>query len=181
MTQPCHKNTTLNQQCCDSKHKNGRRGKAESPHYQNLTPHKHHPTLQTHTPTALPHTPHKTKEKQGDIRGAGTTQRGDGNNAKGRIQSEDGAPPHIPHPALQYGRHANNKGNTNAQTGGTVSTPPPFNAMPPTTTTHALPSTTAPPATTVRGGDQRITHRTKTSDRQTHTAHHAPGKKQYAT
>nr|DAN72614.1 MAG TPA: hypothetical protein [Caudoviricetes sp.] len=25
MTQPCHKDTTLNQQCCDSKHK-GRRG-----------------------------------------------------------------------------------------------------------------------------------------------------------
>nr|DAQ96227.1 MAG TPA: hypothetical protein [Caudoviricetes sp.] len=26
MTQPCHKDTTLNQQCCDSKHKGGEGG-----------------------------------------------------------------------------------------------------------------------------------------------------------
>lgn len=78
-------------------------------------------------------------------------------NARCRTQSEDGAPQHIPHPAIQQGHRVNDKGDADTQTGdadtqtGSQQHCRPSLTMPPTIHDGTPPSTTAPPSTNVRG------------------------------
>lgn len=51
MTQPCHKDTTLNQQCCDSEHNEGRHNARESMAMQGARP---NPNTGHHNNTPLP-------------------------------------------------------------------------------------------------------------------------------
>ena len=95
MTQPCHKDTTLNQQCRDREHKEGEGGKRET---QPFTMRQH--TLQCRaaqqrTPPHFPtHNKHDTTQTE---EGARTTQEGQ-DNAKGRTQSKHRASQHTPLP-----------------------------------------------------------------------------------
>lgn len=94
MTQPCHKDTTLNQQCCDNGHTRGVGG--ESNRTQFTPTHNTHPAIHnTHRPPhlTLQHTTHKTEEEQDNTR--------EQNNMKGRTPSGDGALQHTPRHSTQ--------------------------------------------------------------------------------
>nr|DAO84563.1 MAG TPA: hypothetical protein [Caudoviricetes sp.] len=64
MTQPCHKDTTLNQQCCDSKHKDREKRSRTQLHTKqtpaaaipqhNTTPLRQHHYCKQHTPPHFP-------------------------------------------------------------------------------------------------------------------------------
>nr|DAS53848.1 MAG TPA: hypothetical protein [Caudoviricetes sp.] len=202
MTQPCHKDTTLNQQCCDSEHKKG--GKEErntTVHMRQHTPPQHdsvaqhgtarqqqHGSNAAHT-TALLHPQqtrqHKTEEER--ERYEGNEQReGEQHNTRCQPQSEHGDNTQPTTPAIQQGHRVNDKGDANTQTGtptfdGRPATQPPF---PHHATHHPLchpPSTMPPPTTNVRG--ERIED-TPPHKHHRHTpapTHHTPGKEQRVT
>lgn len=171
MTQPCHKDTALNQQCCDSKHKD-RRGE------RNTVPPPHFPTHDKHDNT-------RQKRNEGDTRGTGQCEGGQ-DNVKGRTQSEDRASQHT-HSRPSIGPQGKRQGDANTQTGdadirrGVSNTaalhPPchPPSAMPP----HHPRRPHPPPQ---RGGSrQRIPHHTNSTDTHSPPTHHTPGKEQYTT
>lgn len=152
MTQPCHKNTTLNQQYCDNEHK-GRRGG------QDTTPPPYFPTHNKH---------------------GNTRQKRDGDNTRGAGQCKvpdpirrQGITAHTT-PAIQKGHRVNDKGDANTQTGtptfdGESVTLPPF---PHHATHHSLYHTTIHDGPTLHhdeGGVDRGYPTTRTA--QTHTSH----------
>lgn len=96
------------------------------------------------------------KEGQSEDRGHRSTHPRPFNEATGRTIR--GTPTH-------------ERGGLTLQT-GTPTTQPPFNVMPPRhhATPHPPPRN-APPSTTTRGGDRRIPHHTKTTDRHSPTHH----------
>ena len=74
MTQPCHKDTTLNRQCCDREHNNGGRGNArgtrqckrEQNNARRVDPSEHGDTTQHTTPTIQ--RDHHANERGGNTR-----------------------------------------------------------------------------------------------------------------
>ena len=159
MTQPCHKNTPLNQQHCDNKHTRGQ-GKKVTRHSSRKA---HHPAIHnTHHHTS-PHTTHNT-------RGSKTMQGEARQHSADPIQ--DGTPQHTPLPPFNRAT-GKRQGGYHHTDGGSPSHTPPFNtmplhlAMPPTTQRYPHP----PPRT---GGRQtRIPHHTKTTERYSPTLHHS--------
>ena len=159
MTQPCHKDTTLNQQCCDNKHKD-RRGERNT-----VTP-PHFPTHNKHSNT-------RQKRNKNDTKRAGQRE-GERDNARCQTQPKHGAPQHTPHPPFNRATGQTTRGTQTHRRGtptfdGESVTLPPF-------THHAThhhngtpPSTIAPPSTTTRGGADRGYPTTRTP--QTHTHH----------
>ena len=83
ITQPCHKDTPLNQQCCDNEHKD-RRGERDT------VPPPHFPTHNKHGNT-------RQKRNGNDTRGNGQCEWGQ-DNVKCQTQSEDRASQHTPLP-----------------------------------------------------------------------------------
>jgi len=150
MTQPCHKDTTLNQQHCDREH--GRWGEGEEKEKRDTTIH----TETTRTP---PHFPTHTEEKGETMRRELGTMREGGD----PIQSRGNTQP--PRPAIQHGHHANRRG-TPTFNGESV-TQPPFITMPPTIRYATHPSAMAPPTIHDEGGADRGYPTTRTA--QTHT------------
>lgn len=161
MTQPCHKDTTLNQQCCDSKHRERREE-------QNGTQFRH----RTSPPTTNTAT-HKRKGSEDDIKG----QR----HVKGRTQSEHGGQHTPTAPAIQWDHHANRKGDTNTrQEGHQHSTRPSFIMPPHLVMPPRHPRWPHPPRCEGEGG-QRIPHHTNSTDTRTPPTRHTPGNGQYTT
>ena len=62
-------------------------------------------------------------KRRGNARGARQRKR-DGDNVKGRTQSEHGDNTHPPHPAIQRGHHAEQEGDTTHKTGRPATQPP---------------------------------------------------------
>ena len=107
MTQPCHKNTTLNQQCCDSKHKEkgGQKNKTRSTHHRTSPP-------TTHTATQ------DRSEDEDNVKGGQ-------DNARCRTQSEEDGETvrngehHTPYTtALQRGPPTKRQGDADTKQGG---------------------------------------------------------------
>jgi len=173
MTQPCHKNTTLNQQCCDSKHKD-RRGERDRTE-QNRTEHS---STTAHHRTSPPTTNTATQDKRGTgtTQGEQTMQEGQ-DNVKGRTQSKHGGNTAHTTPAIQQGHRVNDKGDTNTKKGDTTHKTGRPTAQPPFThhaTHHPLchpPSTIAPPTIHDEGGADRGYPTTRTTRTHTHHPH----------
>ena len=132
--EPNHKDTTLNQQCCDSKHKTGRREEQDQPP-RTTAIHNAHTTCTTlrnsrqHTrPTALP----PPRNKHSNAR-----QERSRSNTTGRTRSKDGIPRHTTTPAIQRDHHANGRGTPargregHHRTARPSLTMPPHHVMPP--------------------------------------------------
>ena len=99
MTQPCHKDTPLNQQCCDSRH-NACDARRERQEDRNTRKDKTHPALLHHTAhgetqshsimppspatTALPHPQHTKKKREQDNTRRAEQRKGAGPNPKTR-------------------------------------------------------------------------------------------------
>ena len=115
MTQPCHKDTALNQQCCDSKHKG--RGEKERNTTFTMRPHtppqhdsiaRHNTATATrqqccthhHTSPPTTNTTTQNKKGTGTIRGEQTMRRG-ADNARCQTQSEHGGSTAHTTPAFQ--------------------------------------------------------------------------------
>lgn len=150
MTQPCHKDTTLNQQYCDNKHK----GREEYNRSHDTTHSTAAATRQQccTPPRTSPPATHNRKKKQSNTRRTRQherdkttrrcrTQPKTGDTVKRMGTTQDRGTTQHAAPAIQQGPQANNKGDASTRqgdagtrTGGTLSTHPPFNAMPPTIT-----------------------------------------------
>nr|DAV87848.1 MAG TPA: hypothetical protein [Caudoviricetes sp.] len=119
MTQPCHKHTTLNQQCRNSEHKD-RRARQDK----------------TRQNTVPPHTPHfPTHNKQGEAKQrTGTMQ-------EERPNTNTGTPQHTP-PRSSIRSQGERQGGRQHADGRPASQHPPF-------TYHATPPSTMPPPTTL--------------------------------
>lgn len=171
MTQPCHKDTTPNQQCCDSKHKD-RREEQSGTQFRRRTP-PHFPTHNRHVTT-----------RRG--RGSRTMRRGQGQYEGGRDNAR------VPHPIRTRGntthhpRHSTGplskrKGDTAHKT-GRPATLPPFTHH---ATHHPLCRPTihnSPTHHQREGGAHRGYPATRTAQTHTHHPHTtAPGKKQCIT
>lgn len=154
MTQPCHKDTALNQQCCDNEHKDrrGERGTVHPPHFS--THNKHGNTRQ--------------KRNGNDTRGTDNVKGGGRHNARCQPQPEHGDNTQPTTPAIQRDHHANKRGTPHTRRGGQQHNRPSL-TTPPTIRHAAPPSTTAPPTTTTKGEAHRGYPTTRTA--QTHTHH----------
>ena len=157
MTQPCHKDTTLNQQHCNSKHKSGRAGE------QDKTP-PHFPTHNKHDTT-------RQKRNGNDTRGTGNVE---GSRAMqgARPSPNTGAAQHTPPPPFNgttmqmEGGHHTQDGDANS----IAALHPPCH--PPSATPPALPRWPHPPPR--RGGSgQRIPHHTNSTDTHSPAPHHS--------
>ena len=172
MTQPCHKDTTLNQQCCDSKHKTEEESRA-----------------QFHHRTSPPTTNTTPQDRRGmrTIRGEQTMRRGARQHEMPYpIRTRDNTQPTPRHsmrpPRTQDGGHQHADGGHRTQDRGGHQHSRPSLTMPPTIRYATPPSTTAPPTTTTRGGAHRGYPTTRTPHTRTpHTTHHTPGKEQCTT
>ena len=171
MTQPCHKDTTLNQQCCDREHKEGERGRKRMTDTTSPRPAIHN----THPPTSHCIMPPHTRQKR------------DENNTKGGTQSEHGDNTHTtrhstgPQGKRQRGTPTHKTGDANTQRGGQRQYPPfTHHATPPSAMPPHHPRRPHPPPR--RGGStQRIPHHTNTADTPPPPTHHTPGKEQRTT
>ena len=134
MTQPCHKDTTLNQQCCDSEHKR-RKGEGKKHNIHNETTHTALPFSAHNTATRRRRERHDTREC--NARGTGQCGvpdliRRQGTLRRGRGQHETRGQ-HTAHPpAIQQDHHTNEKGDTNDRREGQCNSTRPSLTMPPT-------------------------------------------------
>lgn len=157
MTQPCHKDTTLNQQCCNRKHNTEENSRTQ---FHNEVTHRYSQRHHRTSPPTTKATSHKRK-------GSGTVRRGAGQCEGAPPQSERGDnTPH--HPRHSTRPPHKRKGDTNTNGRVTIAVPALHSPCHP-------PSTMPPPSTTVRGSTQRIPHHTNTADI-THL-HHTLGNK----
>ena len=187
MTQPCHKNTALNQQCCNSEHKDGREKERNTtfttkPHTPHTPPSRSPYTTQQHKEKAGQHDTRECNARRTrqcgmpDLpRRQGTPRRGQGDNTR------QGTTRHT-HPRHSTGPPSKRKGDTNSRREGTLTfegepiTLPPFthHATPPHHATHH--PTIAPPTTTTRGrviGGYPTTQRPPRHTHHPHTTHPA--------
>lgn len=174
MTQPCHKDTTLNQQCCDSKHKDG--GEKEH-NVHNETTHTNLPFSAHNTTIQRRRRQHNTKEckarEDRTMRSARSNSKTGEHHEEDRDNTRQGDnTPHTP-PRHSTGPPRKRKGDTAHKT-GSPATQPPF-------THHAThhhngtpPSATAPPSTNVRGEQTEDTppHEHHRHTLTTHTPQH---------
>ena len=164
MTQPCHKHTTLNQQCCDREHED-RSGKKKRIAEQDIA---HH-----HTPSHFPTCNTQHEKEQDNTRGTGQRRMGNTMKRTGTTQRRG-------HHNTRHSRHSTGtldklEGDANTQAGGPPPQHPPFNAMPP-------PNDSPTHHHEWGESNRRIPHHTNTAD--THSHPHrttAPGKEQCTT
>ena len=160
MTQPCHKDTPLNQQCCDNGHT--RVAREESNRTQ-FTPTQHTPRhSQAHT-TTLPHPQHTTQ------RGS-TTMQGEARQHKVPNQFEDGAPQHTPLPPFN-GTTMQTGGGHQHTDGGSPPYARPSLTMPPTSPCHPPPNDSPTHHHNEGGSNRRIPHHTNSTQTHRHTHH----------
>ena len=171
MTQPCHKDTTLNQQCCDSEHKDVREEEGNTtfttrPHTPQPTPHNTHrpPVLRTqHSNTATRRRSGQHDTRECDTRGTGQYEVPDLTRRQGTLLKRTGttrdrgtaqhhtAPRHSTRPPCKrQGGRQHTDGDTDIQRVCQQHYRPSL-TMPPTIRYATPPSTTAPPTTTTRG------------------------------
>lgn len=176
MTQPCHKDTALNQQCCDSKHKDG--GGERNTTFT-MTPHTPHTP-----PSRSPHTTHHTQQpkEKANSTTRGNAMQGGLDNAGYRIQFEDrehceedegntrqrGNTTHTT-PRHSTGPLSKRKGRTPTLDGRVNAAAPPFHHHATHHRNGTPPSTIAPPTIHDEGGANRGYPTTRTP--QTHTHH----------
>lgn len=153
MTQPCHKNTTPTQQCCDSKHTEGRDDAKEN----KTTREEENGTTQSARPNPNTRTP----------------QHRDTTNTPPRHSTRP--------PNQQDGDADTKRGDTSTQTGGVGITPRLSVVMPPHLVMPPHHPQWPPPPPRQGGRRRRIPHHTK-EYRHTHThTHHTLAREQYAT
>ena len=183
MTQPCHKDTPLNQQCCDSEHTEEAGGKKRTTRH---TPHatRHtHPAIHNTRRHASSHIApcHHTQDRRGTRQREGdkTMRRGGSNPNTGHHNTHHSRhstrPPHKRDGGHQHtdGGHQHSREVNHTAALPLLCHPPPQRHPPPTI---------APPTTTTRGRADRgypTTRTPQTDSHLHHTTHLAM--EQYAT
>lgn len=160
MTQPCHKHTTLNQQCCDSEHKD-RSGKRKRIAEQDIA---HH-----HTPSHFPTCNTQHEKEQDNARGTGQRRMGNTMKRAGTTQRRGTTTTH--HSRHSTGTLDKLEGDANTQTGGHHRSTRPSMLCHPTSSCHPPPNDSPTHLHEWGESNRRIPHHTNTTDRHTPTHH----------